>query len=97
MQKEDVLKHYAVLKAQEKKVQKEIEEIQKQVLSIVEEEGGKVETTLGNFSVTSKPAYIFPDYIIKKREDLKIEEHNLIKSNTLDVKWNKFITFKGIK
>lgn len=68
---EEKLKKYAQLKSEEKRIEKEIEELKPEIKEYIEAQGvDKIPTTLGTFSLTSKSTWKYSPAV----ENLQKEE-----------------------
>lgn len=92
---ENNLTRYAVLKSRMKSDKEEIESLKDEILAHVQEEGGKIEHDLGNFSVSKgKPRWSYSKELEKMKEDIKVKEVVEQETRVATAEYTEQLTFK---
>lgn len=95
MNKEQLVR-YAIIKRSIKELEEELDILQPEILNGMISEGADVlETEEGNFTLTAKRKYAYPEFIAKAEASLKEQKKEAEATGTATYQENKYIVFKS--
>lgn len=99
IEQKDLLNKYAELKLKAKALEQELEELNPQVLSIMQETAvEEIEVgDLGKLTMASRRTWVYPEFIQEKEKELKKEKKEAEQTGTADYSEKHYVMFKEAK